>query len=314
MSQYRRLLLIANGELRDTPALGRAAAIAQATGASLHIVAFVHEHARSFQTKTRRGLREQSHKESLARIRQVLDVEVTQLRAQGLTATSDVVDAKRLSDSIQAYILELKPDLVIKDAEHGSHLGRIIFRSLDWSLLRQCPAPLLLVRSSPSPLPRRVVVAVDLLLAHAGDSELNDHVIRYAIGYAMQFNADLKLAYSMTLQSPRYAESALETLDAGAGGDEMDEMDDGIGRYLSERQARARKEFEDLARKHSVPEESAHLLFGPAEETLPELARAGLVDTLVIGSVRHDILDRLLGRSGENIAERMPCDVLVVRH
>lgn len=314
MSQYQRLLLIANGEVRRTPALDRAMAIAQATGAGLHIVSFVHEHARSFRIKIRRDLREQLHKDNLIKIRQTLDVEVTRLRAQGLVVTSDVVDAKRLSDSIQAYILELKPDLVIKDAERGSHLRRIIFRSLDWSLLRQCPAPLLLVRSSHSPLPRRIVVAVDLLQTRGDDLELNDHVIRYAIGYALQFNADLQIAYSMTLQNPRHVESILDTLHADASVDESDDLDDGIDRHLSERQAQVRKEFEELARKHSVPAESAHLLFGQAEETIPELARTEQLDTLVIGSARHDILDQLLGRSGENIVERMPCDVLVVRH
>lgn len=314
MSQYQRLLLISNGEVRRTPALDRAEAIAHATGAGLHIVAFVHEPARSFGIKIRRGLREQVHKDNLTKIRQTLDVEVARLRTQGLAVTSDVVDAKRLADSIQAYILELKPDLVIKDAERGSHLRRIILRSLDWSLLRQCPTPLLLVRSGSTSLPRRIVVAVDLLQSHGNDSDLNDLVIRYAVGYALQFNADLQLVYSMALQSPRHVDSVLDTIHSDARVDDIDDMDDGIDLHLSERQAQMRREFEDLARKHSVPEESAYLLFGSAEETLPELARAGLADTLVIGSARHDVLDQLLGRTGENIVEKMPCDVLVVRH
>lgn len=311
MPQYQRLLLIANREVRRTPALDRAAAIAQATGASLHIVAFVQQPARSFRFKIRRGLREQMHKDRLIKARQTLDVEVMRLRTQGLNVTSDVVDTRQLSDSIQAYILELKPDLAIKDAERGGHLRRIILRSLDWALLRECPTPFLLVRSAPSPLPRRVVVAVDLLQTHRGGGQINDGVIRYAVDYALQFDADVQLAYSMSLQNPRHVESALDTLHPVA---EDDEMDDGIDRHLSERQARFRTEFEILARRHSVPEESAHLLFGLAEQTLPELARTAGFDTLVIGSAQHDVLEQLLGRTGENIVERMPCDVLVVRH
>jgi len=39
MSQYQCLLLIINPALRDSPAIGHAAALAKASGASLHIVA-----------------------------------------------------------------------------------------------------------------------------------------------------------------------------------------------------------------------------------------------------------------------------------
>ena len=41
MSQYQRLFLIAGPTMRHTPALQRAVAIAEATGAALHITVFI---------------------------------------------------------------------------------------------------------------------------------------------------------------------------------------------------------------------------------------------------------------------------------
>ena len=41
MSQYQRLLLIINPALRHSPAINHAAALAKASGASLHIAAFI---------------------------------------------------------------------------------------------------------------------------------------------------------------------------------------------------------------------------------------------------------------------------------
>lgn len=309
MSQYKRLLLLADVSSVRSPAFDRAVAIARATGAGLHLVAFVREPAWRSRLKGRHPARDQLHQDDLSDARATLDIEATRLRAEGLSVTSDVIDGARGRASVLGYIAELAPDLVLKDADRHGHLRRVFFRSLDWTLLRGSPAPVLLVKPSVASLPRRIAVAVDLP-SDALNPELNDRIVRFATGYALNLNTDLELACSLELPSPQVESLALTAPEIP---EDLDESDDRFQRDRQERMSRMRRTFESLARRNSVPEASANLLFGRAERTLPSLVDDHDLDTVVIGSAPHDILDRWLGRTGEALVEKIPCDVLVAR-
>lgn len=309
MSQYKRLLLLADISSVRSPAFERAVAIAKATGAGLHLVAFVREPSWRSRLKARHPERDQLHQDDVSDARTMLEVEATRLRSEGLAVTSDVIDGARGRASVLGYIAELAPDLVLKDADRHGHLRRVFFRSLDWTLLRKSPAPVLLVKPSIVSLPRRIAVAADLP-RDALAPELNDRIVRFATGYALHLNTDLELACSLELPSPQ-VESLAQT--ATGTSDDIDEPDDRFQRDRQERMSRMRRSFESLARRHSVPEASANLLFGRADQTLPGLVDDHDLDTVVIGSASHDVLDRWLGRTGEALVEKIPCDVLVAR-
>ena len=82
MSQYQCLLLIINPALRDSPAIGHAAALAKASGASLHIVALAAP--LDILLLLAENVREKARASYLQDHRDWLDNQTNNLRALGL--------------------------------------------------------------------------------------------------------------------------------------------------------------------------------------------------------------------------------------
>ena len=118
MSQYQRLLLIAGPAMRHTPALERAVAIAEVTGAALHITVFI-EDSHLFGLKSAGArFREACQQEN----EQWLKDESDLIRARGLTVTTQVLVTRTALQEILVHVAEMQPDLVIKDVQHESAL------------------------------------------------------------------------------------------------------------------------------------------------------------------------------------------------
>jgi len=65
---------------------------------------------------------------------------------------------------------------------------------LYWHLLRECPAPLLLVNAAAAILPRRIIAAVDTDVD--GNEALNDRVVKEAVTLALQCDAQFELVHA----------------------------------------------------------------------------------------------------------------------
>jgi len=82
MGQYQRLFLIADPAMRHSQALQRAAALAEASGAALHITAFVEPFATFALLE--KSVREQIREDHLREHREWLADEAGLLRSKGL--------------------------------------------------------------------------------------------------------------------------------------------------------------------------------------------------------------------------------------
>src|SRR3990167_7342971 len=136
MGQYQRLLLIADPDMRHYAALQRAVALAQASGAALHIAMFVQPLAvfdDNFQELPREGQLEER--------RRWLQKETAGLTAKGIQVTIEVVWNDHPLEEILVHVAQLQPDLLLKDVQHESALKRVFITPLDWHLLRECPVP-----------------------------------------------------------------------------------------------------------------------------------------------------------------------------
>lgn len=290
MSQYQRIFLIADPAMRRSPALARATALCRLTGATLHLGLFLKE---SLLGDVRPLFESR---------RRWLETEAARLRSEGLAVSAQVFCGKSVGQEIRACVEELQPDLVIKDAEHAGHLRRMLLKSLDWRLLRDCPAPLMLINPASHADPKRILVAVDLAHGPVLSGDLHDQTIKAALALAIQCQGELHLAYDLGLPEPGR--------DADA--------DDGDAAAESTWQFRdaIRRRFAATAAAYGVPAECQHLLTGRGDpaETLCEFVTAQHFDVLVVGAVQRGALDRLLmGSTAEAIAERRSCDLLAVR-
>ncbi|MBU0522616.1 MAG: universal stress protein [Gammaproteobacteria bacterium] len=294
MSQYQRLLLIINPALRHSPAINHAAALAKASGASLHIAALVKP--LEILSLLDEGVQEKARESYLQDHRDWLKNQATNLNALGLKVTTEVMWADDMKQDILDHVTEMQPDLLIKEVQHESALKRAFFTPLDWHLLRHCPIPVYLVGGGGHALPRKVVAAVDASDAAPADSELNERIIQQATNLALQCDAELHLLYACDLSGVYLADM---------GGLALPDI-------TKELRTTEEQSFSKLAGRYGVPSDRRHFVLGHPVAALSDFANEQQVDVIVMGRVQYHGLEKLLGSTTEHILYQVPCSVLAV--
>jgi universal stress protein E len=294
MSQYQRLLLIINPALRHSPAINHAAALAKASGASLHIAAFAKP--LDILSLLEESVRESARESYLQDHRDWLKNQAKNLHALGLQVTAEVTWAEDMKQDILDHVTEMQPDLLIKEVEHVSALKRAFFTPLDWQLLRHCPIPVYLVGGSGHALPRKVVAAVDASDLHPESNELNERIIQQASNLALQCDAELHLLYACDLSNVYLADM---------GGLALSDI-------TKELRTTEEQSFLKLATRYGVPSDRRHFVLGHPVSALSDFANDQHVDVIVMGRVQYHGLEKLLGSTTEHILYQVPCSVLAV--
>ena len=294
MSQYQRLLLIINPALRHSSAINHAAALAKASGASLHIAAL--SPSSKWLSLLEEGDRESGRERYLQDHRGWLEAQAENLRGRGLEVTTEVAWAEDIKQDIIEHVTDMQPDVLVKEVQHESALKRAFFTPLDWHLLRHCPVPVFLVGGSSFVLPRKVVAAVEVSDVESTDNELNDRIIKQACSLAMQCNAELHLLYACDISAAFLADM---------GGLTLADLTHALRRDLE-------TSFIELADRFGVPSDRRHFIEGNPVKALSEFADEHNVDVIVMGRVQSHGVDKLLGSTTEHILYQVPCCVLAV--
>ncbi|MGJ7513043.1 universal stress protein [Pseudomonas baetica] len=294
MSQYQRLLLIINPTLRHSSAMNHAAALAKASGASLHIAALIPSF--KWLSLLEEGDRELARERYLQDHHDWLKVQAKNLRGRDIDVTTEVVWAEDMKQDILDHVAALQPDLLIKEIQHESALKRAFFTPLDWHLLRGCPVPVFLVGGSGFVLPRRVVAAVEVSDRESADNELNERIIKQASSLAMQCDAELHLLYACDITADYLADM---------GGLTLADLTKTLRRDLE-------ASFLRLAGRFGVPSDRRHFILGHPVSALSEFANEHKVDVIVMGRVQSHGVGKLLGSTTEHILYQVPCCVLAV--
>jgi universal stress protein E len=294
MSQYQSLLLIINPALRHFPAMSHAAALAKASGASLHIAALIPSF--KWLSLLEEGDRESGRERYLQDHRGWLEAQAENLRGRGIEVTTEVAWAEDMKQDIIEHVTDMQPDVLIKEVQHESVLKRAFFTPLDWHLLRHCPVPVFLVGGSSFVLPRKVVAAVEVSDIESTDNELNDRIIKQACSLAMQCSAELHLLYACDISAAFLAEM---------GGLTLADLTKELRRDLE-------KSFIELADRFGVPSDRRHLIEGNPVTVLSEFANEHNVDVIVMGRVQSHGVGKLLGSTTEHVLYQVPCCVLAV--
>ncbi|SDY40932.1 universal stress protein [Pseudomonas sp. NFIX28] len=300
MSQSQRLLLIAPSAMTRTPAFDRAAALARAMRLPLHIVAFDYLQALAVAGLFAPEQIAQARDGYLERHRHWLEAQAEAMAQHGIEATCDVVWVQHPFEEILHFINELPLALIIKDAEHEPALKRVFFTPLDWQLLRDCPVPVHLVTHALNPRPRNVLAIVDVLRSEEQDMIFNDQIIDAAVKLAEQCAAGLELVHV-------YDWAAVYAQDMGGG---VLPMTMGVYEMLGEAQYEA---FSALAERHGVPAPNRHFIEGTPLSCICDFAVAHRTDVIVMGTVQHRGLSKLLGSTAEQLLHRAPCSILAIK-
>ena len=300
MSQSQRLLLIAPSAMARTPAFDRAAALALAMQFPLHIVAFDYSQALAVaglfapeQFKRARDGYLQTH-------RQWLVEQAGLMSKQGVEVTSEVVWVQHPYEEILNFINEMPLMLIIKDAQEESAFKRVFFTPLDWQLLRDCPVPVHLVTTALNARPRNVLAIIDVLRDEDQDRVFNDQIIEAAAKLAAVCDASLELLHV-------YDWTAIYVQDMGFGALPL-----ATGVY--EMRGTAQHEtFASIAERHGVPPERRHFIEGVPVPSICEFVSDHRTDVVVMGTVQHRGLSKLIGTTAEQLLHLAPCSVLAIK-
>lgn len=288
-------MVIVDKELALTPGLVRAAALARKSGDRLLLTLF--ESNRAVAHAASRGFDLDAYKHGRG---EKLEALAERLRRDGLNVDTRLFwDDHPVIASILLAVLAEQPQMVIKDVHWEAGLKRLLFTPTDLDLLRQCPVPLMLVRSGTHGLPKRILAAVDPLDEEGRPHELNAQVLGAANRLAMQCDAELDVAHAFEYIPP-FADPQFGWM-----------PDMGL---IDQFRAVHRDALQELGKDYGVPSQRLHMLDGIPGWAISEFAAANQIDVVVMGSIQRNFLERLsIGSVAEDLLQRLDCDVLVLK-
>ena len=301
MSGQPRFMLVASPLMEHSPAFDRAAMLAKAEGAALHIVAFDYLEGLATASLVNEKAMEQMRLGYVERHRQWLEEQAHPLRKIGVNVTTEVAWVEHPLEEILIHLKEQPMDVLIKALDHPSRLSRLVFTPLDVHLLRECPVPLHFVSHATRALPRKIVAAIDPFHRDDQYNSFNDRILHEASKLASACNAELDVVYAYDLSSISADEFNFYNGSALFSSDQV--------KTLFDLQENA---FNELAARNGIAPEQRHMIMGNPTKVLTQYADAYDIDVLVMGRVGHRGVGRLVGSTVEHLLYKMPCSVWVV--
>lgn len=304
MSKPKRFLVVIDPTAKAHPALERAIVLAENSGAALEL--FICDFdpylagERFFDAASLKQARKRLLDGHIAKLNELARA----ARSNGLEVAIDARWDHPLHEGIVRKSLESAADFVFKDTHYHSAIKRSILSNTDWSLIRECPAPLLLVKPRPLSGEPTVLAAVDPMHDRDKPAELDRRILSAAKDLCAIAGAKLEVVHFFDI-APVYAMST----DSLAYSISMPV--DAVTKALRKKHKQA---LEDLLQDEDVPIENSRVVEGETGRTLVEFSEELKADFLVMGAVSRRALKRLvLGSTAEQVLDRAHCDLLIVK-
>lgn len=230
---------------------------------------------------------------------------------QRLSIREDVLVGETFIEVIRA-VKNNGHDLVIKPAENPSWT-HMLFGSDDLHLLRECPCPIWLLKSSEKSPYQNIVAAVDFnpLRPSTTERDLNREIFSAAVRIALTDRASLHLVHAWEslgkTNKLTKGETAEENL-AGYAQNEYAQHQKGLFMLVEElRESIGVDAYDTLA-------PSLHLPRGSAKKMITPLVAELKAELVVMGTgTRTGGMDRIIGNTAEAILDQLSCSVLAIK-
>jgi nucleotide-binding universal stress UspA family protein len=311
MKRFKNILFVVDSELKGGDVFERAVSLAENNQASLTVVSILEE--------IPTGRSQKIHGVSMKALQDSI-IDKLQLQLESLVTSVQnkiQVNTKVLTGTpflaLIREVLRHKRDLVIKAAEEGGVMDRLI-GSTDMHILRKCPCPVWLMRSSMQGHYRKILAAVDFdpFENKPADHALNQQILEMSTSLALSEFCELHIIHAWHA----YGESSLRS---GFARRPKNEVDAYVDEICARHQCLLDKlvaEFVDMAGKEVVDhlKPKVHLVKGFARDAIPELVNKHQIDLVTMGTVgRTGIPGFLMGNSAETILNRINCSVLAIK-
>ncbi|HEX2790838.1 MAG TPA: universal stress protein [Steroidobacteraceae bacterium] len=222
------------------------------------------------------------------------------LRASGLTVHTATEWDYPAHEAIIRHALRVGSDLIVTQSRARHRLPALLGYT-DWSLLRDSPVPVLLVKSNRRYRRPKILAAIDPLHPYAKPSGLDQNILREAQTLATALGSAFHVIYA-------YRPLLLAPTGTAVS----------ISRAASTIEARARSAARaalDHALRHSaVSAARRHLVEAHPVDAITAAARRLSAAIVVMGAISRRGLKRLfIGNYAEQLLDELRCDLLVVK-
>ncbi|HLA30201.1 MAG TPA: universal stress protein [Pseudomonas sp.] len=216
------------------------------------------------------------------------------LNSEGFSASGQQAWHESLHQTIISVQQAEGCGLVIKQHFPDNPLKKAILTPDDWKLLRYCPGPVLMVKTDKSWAGSAILAAVDVGNADSEHRTLHTSIVSHGFEIAALAKAELHVI------------SAHPTPMLSAA-DPTFQLKETI-------EARYRDQCRAFQAEYEIAEDRLHIVEGPADVLIPQMAHQLNAGVTVIGTVaRTGIAGALIGNTAEVVLDSLESDVLVLK-
>jgi universal stress protein E len=239
------------------------------------------------------------HDAVLSAHRAVLERYVRAAADSGVEAICEALWGTPFHEVVLGRVAAARPDLVVKHSVYHNRLERTVFTGSDWHLIRDCPAPLLLVKAPDRLEHTKLLVCVDPMHSHDKPASLDHRLLSTGTFLAGPLHDEVHALHVFSVPVPVSVVGDAYVAAVAAA-------------PAQETLAATRRAFRDLLDALSIPAERGHLEVGAPARDILALARKLDVGLVVMGAVSRGRLDRwFVGNTAEAVLDRLPCNVWV---
>lgn len=297
----RILVAIADCDLKSSPALAKAVALARQSGATLTLFHSLYSPEVAGERLFSPDTLSRDIESAVNARKHQLEGLAGPLRKEGMRVRIRVRWDYPVYESIVREALREKSDLVVAESHRHTRLARVVLSNTDWQLIRLCPVPVLFVKTARPYERARILAAVDPMHAHAKPAGLENDILAAGRQFAETFNGRLHAIHVYQLATPFTSGVLMEPVPLPVN--------------VTERQRqRVTREFDALLKAYELPAGRRHLRAGNAAEEITAVAGKIEAGIVVMGAVSRSGLKRLfVGSTAERVIDRLNCDVLVLK-
>ena len=272
MQAIRSILVVIEPQHSESLALKRAKLIAGVTQAHLHLLVCDRKHDHS-------GM---------------LGVLKAALLEDGYSVTTEQAWNESLHETIVDVQQAEGCGLVIKQHYPDSSLKKALLTPADWKLLRFCPTPVLLVKTSKPWTGGVILAAIDVGNTDNEHRHLHNTIIDYGYDIASLAKAHLHVVSAHPSPMLSASDPAYQ-----------------LSETIEKRYREACKAFQA---EYDISEERLHVAEGPADVLIPHTEQKLGAAVTVIGTVaRSGLSGALIGNTAEVVLDAVESDVLVLK-
>lgn len=311
MNRFSNILLVVDERTDYSAALKRGTTLARKNQANLTVCAIVD----TVPSEVRLGAINITSRQILdvatARKREWLEETVNSVTTDGVSIDKKVLVGKTFIEIIR-QVLRGDHDLIIKCADADSVLREILFSSTDKHLMRKCPCPVWIIKPTERNKYLRILSAVDQDPEEPAKDALNRQILEMSTSMALAEYSEVHIVHAWEM----FDESLLTSHKWDFSEAEFEQM-------LEEEATGRRRWLQDLVKNYGTSADTnsverldlhLHVVKGPAEHVVSELARELAVDLVVMGTVARTGVDGFfMGNTAESILGQLDCSVLTIK-